>query len=107
MSERNNEVGEIFVGIALLLGLHIAVLMLGGIFVGILSSIGGAFSNVTIGLLYAAFGIGLVQLLYVIPTVVILVRERRWGVMKGVIICAVITALLNGGCWLVLFASFR
>ncbi len=45
---------------------------------------------------------GLTQLIYVIPLVLWLKKRERWGLMKGVIIGAVITALLNGGCWLFL-----
>lgn len=42
------------------------------------------------------------QLFYVIPLILLFKKQERWGVMKGVIICAVLTVLLNGGCWLVL-----
>ena len=31
-----------------------------------------------------------------------LVRRKAWGLMKGVIIGAIFTALLNGGCWVLL-----
>ncbi|AFZ15304.1 hypothetical protein Cri9333_4523 [Crinalium epipsammum PCC 9333] len=48
------------------------------------------------------FGSCLYQLLYVIPAIIWLKREQRWGLMKGIIIGAVITALLNGGCFLML-----
>ncbi|MGE5655678.1 MAG: hypothetical protein ACM37W_03615 [Actinomycetota bacterium] len=44
--------------------------------------------------------IGLWQLFYVLPLIVLFKKQERWGVMKGVIICAVLTVLLNGGCWL-------
>ncbi|MBD0345125.1 MAG: hypothetical protein ICV63_09955 [Coleofasciculus sp. Co-bin14] len=40
------------------------------------------------------------QFIYVIPVVLWLKRQQRWGLMKGIIIGAVLTALLNGGCWL-------
>ncbi len=43
---------------------------------------------------------GLTQFIYVLPIVFVLMRRRRWGFMKGVIIGAVITALVNGGCFL-------
>jgi Na+/proline symporter len=55
-----------------------------------------------------AQAIGLTQLLYVIPLVLYLKRQRRWGWMKGVIIGACLTALVNGGCWLaILRPGFR
>ncbi len=56
-----------------------------------------AFTFLVIGL----FGIGISQLIYVIPVVFWARSQEKWGLMKGVIIGAVITALLNGGCWIV------
>lgn len=53
-------------------------------------------------LIYASFGIGLTQLIYVIPLCVWLRRRRHFGRMKGVIIGAVLTMLLSGGCFLML-----
>ncbi len=50
--------------------------------------------------LYGSMGISITQLLYVIPVLIWLERRQKWGLMKGVIIGAVLTALLNGGCWL-------
>lgn len=44
--------------------------------------------------------IGLLQLLYVIPMIYSRKRKRKWGQIKGIIIGAVITFLLNGGCWI-------
>ena len=49
---------------------------------------------------YALFGIGLSQLLYAIPLVMHFRRRRRFNTVKGVVIGAVITVLLNGGCFL-------
>jgi hypothetical protein len=59
-------------------------------------------SQVTIAALYSVGGIGLLQLLYVVPRSLVLRRQQRWSRMKGVIIGAVIVALLNGGCWVLL-----
>ncbi|WP_414623601.1 hypothetical protein [Calothrix sp. CCY 0018] len=42
------------------------------------------------------------QLLYVIPICILLKRKRKHLIMKGVIIGAVITALVNGGCYLLM-----
>lgn len=50
----------------------------------------------------AMFGIGLVQLFYAIPLGLKFKRQRRFNAMKGVIIGAVITVLLNGGCFVLL-----
>jgi hypothetical protein len=51
--------------------------------------------------LWVAVGIGLVQLIYVIPAIVLLRRRRQFALRKGVIIGAVLTALFNGGCFLI------
>jgi len=48
------------------------------------------------------FGVGLSQLIYVIPLCIWLHRRRLQATMKGVIAGAVITFLLNGGCFLML-----
>jgi hypothetical protein len=45
------------------------------------------------------------QLLYVIPLILWLKRQGKIGMMQGVLGMAVVTALLNGGCSLVLFGS--
>jgi len=56
--------------------------------------------------LFFLFHIGIAQLIYIIPVAFLIARQREWEKMKGLILGAVITALLNGGCWL-LFASIR
>ena len=47
-------------------------------------------------------GISITQLIYVIPTLILLRRRQQNALEKGVVIGAVITALLNGGCYLIL-----
>jgi hypothetical protein len=44
--------------------------------------------------------IGLVQLLYVVPIAIRRRNQQQYEFVKGMIIASVITALLNGGCWL-------
>lgn len=56
-------------------------------------------------MLYAFFGIGITQLLYVIPLSLWLRHVGRFDTMKGVVIGAVITLLLNGSCFLWLAGS--
>ncbi len=51
--------------------------------------------------------IGIVQLLYVIPLAIHLKRQQKVETMKGVIIGAVITLFLNGGCWLWMLGYFN
>jgi Na+/proline symporter len=100
MSRRNREILDILLGIVILIGMHIVAIFLGAI----LAMISGYLQlyNLSLILVISLFGIGLAQLIYVIPAIIILNRRRKWGWMKGVIIGAVITALLNGGCWLLL-----
>lgn len=102
--QRRNEFRDILSGVFLLLGLHIAVIAILAVITYLLNS----FTNILIQILfYAVFGIGLFQLLYMIPVVIWLNRKQEWGLMKGVIIGAVLTALLNGGCFLWLFSLSR
>ncbi|MEA5597169.1 hypothetical protein [Rivularia sp. UHCC 0363] len=100
MSEEN-EFWGVTQGILLLIGMH----ALAGLFIYllglILQQIYGGYT------LLGVWGIGfggfsLCQLLYVIPVCIRLKRQRKNLMMKGVIIGAVITALINGGCFLLL-----
>lgn len=47
------------------------------------------------------FGIGLGQWLYVIPVCIYLAIKRRFTWLQGVIVGAILTVLLNGGCWVI------
>lgn len=106
MSQRN-EIAQIITGVLLLVVGHIfAITVLSTL--TYLVYILGALTILPIDILlaYAGFWIGISQLLYVIPLVIRLKQLQKWGMMKGVIIGAVITALLNGGCWLLVANSF-
>ena len=70
--------------------LIILLLLLGSLFP---SSSGAIFT-------YGFGGLGLLQLLYVVPRSLYLRRRQRWARLKGVIGAAVIVALLSGGCWI-------
>lgn len=95
-----NEFLGIFSGIFILIAMH--TIAIAGIYIlGIILFSGTADYSVLFFWIYAAFGFGLIQLLYVIPLVLKLKRERRWAMMKGVIIGAVITALVNFVCLLI------
>jgi len=54
------------------------------------------FAVVTFGI--SLIAIGLSQLVYVIPAIIISRRKGRPGIVKGLIIGAAITLLLNGTC---------
>jgi hypothetical protein len=96
-----NEVLEIIIGMLLLFGMHIVA----GIIIFVLGLIiGQIFGNYTfLGVWFVGgYGFFLLQLLYVIPVILKLKRQGKVARMKGVIIGAVITALLNGACFLLL-----
>ncbi|MFE1745667.1 hypothetical protein [Coleofasciculus sp. H7-2] len=93
-------------GIFLLLGIHILVFAVLGFLSSIIANLFAIYTVVQI-LAISIFYIGLSQFLYVIPIIFWLIRQQRWGLMKGVIIGAVLTALLNGGCWLLITSASR
>ena len=103
-----NEKKGIVSGIFFLIGLHIAAVILGIIVLLIHFSLVGQDNYLTL-LLFGSFfaGLGIVQLIYVIPAIFILRRRRNFTLVKGVIIGAVVTALLNGGCWLFVYSGVR
>jgi hypothetical protein len=102
MSPRN-EIKGIVSGIFLLMGLHLAALILASILVRIFISIGGISDYIAIFLGLGLAGIGIAQLIYVVPAIIVLRRRREFALVKGLIIGAIITALLNGGCWLLMY----
>lgn len=94
-----NEPFEIVKGVLFLLGWHlpagIAIVALGP---GIGSVLGGdAGSRVW---LIGFMGFWFWQLIYVLPLTILLKQQGRTGMMKGVIIGAILTALVNGACYL-------
>jgi hypothetical protein len=64
-----------------------------------------AFASKFSDLGFAAVTFGLTQLLYVMPRGIYLYRQKNWPRFKGVVIGAVIAALLNGGCWLLVYEA--
>ncbi|MBW4420849.1 MAG: hypothetical protein KME13_16700 [Myxacorys californica WJT36-NPBG1] len=54
-------------------------------------------------LVYLSYGIGFSQALHISPLIVWLTARRRFEFVKGVIIGALITALLCGGCFALVF----
>jgi Na+/proline symporter len=69
----------------------------------LVAAFGGGYAIFAIWI-YGFMGFFLVQLLYVIPLILWLKRRGRIGMMQGVIGMAVVTALLNGACFLASFA---
>jgi hypothetical protein len=107
MSQRN-ETTQIIYGVLFLFGLHILVITVFSLLGYVLNMLGGAAISLLNPLwAVALFGIGISQLIYVVPMIIWLKQRQEWGLMKGVIIGAVLTALLNGGCWLLLINQIR
>jgi hypothetical protein len=81
-------------GIFLVLALHLGFLLL----ILLLQSV---FNSRAIGLIFLMFfyWIGIAQFVYLIPVVFIFWRRRRFEVVKGIAIGAVITMLINGACF--------
>ena len=58
-------------------------------------------------LIYVLFGIGLSQLLYVIPVVLLLKRRQQFALVKGMVIGAAIVFFVSGGCFVLFFWPLR
>ncbi|MEO0828248.1 MAG: hypothetical protein AAFY67_21835 [Cyanobacteria bacterium J06642_9] len=99
MTERNEPLG-IVLGILLTLGLH---LVMAGLILAIAvlaEEFATGYYTSLVVLLIGAAGFFFWQLLYVIPLVIWLQRRRHPGMVKGIVIAACLTALLNGLCFL-------
>lgn len=89
LGPRGNETQEVLKGVGLLLLLHLIQVPL-------------FFLNpVSFAL------IGLSQLIYLIPALIIIRQRGRTAMFKGLIIGGAITFLLNAACFGLLMASFR
>lgn len=93
-----NELLQIFGGFMLLMGLHSIAGMLIFLLGFTLGMAGGGYAFLGIWVV-GAMGFLFWQLLYVIPLVLRFRRRRKFGLMKGVIIGATLTALVNGACF--------
>jgi len=92
-------------GICLVLPMHILAMIVLGIIAYFVDHLGTGYS-LDQYIFYAIFHIGITQLVYIIPVVILLWLYGKTETMKGVIVGAVITALLNGGCWLLVNTTF-
>ncbi len=81
--------------IAILRGL-IGILILNLVFLAI--CILGVPLSVLFSYLWSSIGFS--QFLYIIPIIIFLRYEERWGIIKGVILGAGITSLVNAGYYL-------
>ncbi len=91
-------IAEIIIGAISTIALNVGVAF-ACIVVGTLSS---SIYAPLFSIVFVAAAIGLAQLVYILPICIYLKRKRKWNWIKGIIIGACITALLNGGCWLLI-----
>jgi Na+/proline symporter len=88
---------DVWVGLALTVGLHLALVV-----AAVVIAVGGGDSGLIVAAAAVLF-IGVSQLLYIVPAVVIARRRGRPGLAKGLIIGAALTFLLNSACWFVVY----
>jgi formate-dependent nitrite reductase membrane component NrfD len=92
-----------FIGLYFLLPI-IQALRLLGVSAPLISTLS---NSVTTVFIYWFFGIGISQLFYVIPLTNWFVRQRRMGMVKGIVIAALLTILVNGSCYYIVWFSGR
>jgi hypothetical protein len=85
---------EVFIGIALTFGLHLAAVA-----VLVVIAVIGNNEETLFAALFFLLLIGVSQLIYMIPAILITYRRGRRQVAKGLILGAAITFLLCGACW--------
>ena len=97
---------DVGLGFLMAIGLHIVVLGALWFLVGPLSGWSSALlANVWF---VALLGIGIAQLVYLLPAILMARRRGRPGIAKGIIVAASLTALLNATCWGLLWrGNFR
>jgi len=90
---QQNKTTEILTAMGWLLLCHIGLVAIASLFAWL------QILSLYLPLMYAVFGIGITQLFYAIPLYLRYKRQRRFSAMKGVVIGAILTVLLNGSCF--------
>ena len=85
----SNEKGSVGLGLAFCWGLNIVQVMAAWVLIFVVMPVG----------LVLLGGIGLAQLAYIVPLCLRYKAKGKTDFVKGMIIAASITALLNVGCW--------
>jgi hypothetical protein len=100
---QRNEFFRVFIGFISVFVLHMIGVFLIYIIGAIVQYLGLEAINPILSQigLFAVLGIGITQLIYLVPYCFFLNHKNRDAEIKGVIIGAIITFLLNGGCWLI------
>ncbi len=96
--QANLDPGSIWSGILTVAAWHAGA-------IGLVFLLGGVAGESALGLV-ALCGIGLIQLLYVVPLVVSAYRRGRTRTKNGILIAAGITLLLNATCFGLVMSSF-
>jgi Na+/proline symporter len=96
---RQGEAFQLVSGFMEVLIINFVLIIVLVILLGLLSSIFPSIPGLVNIPVYGFGGLGVLQLLYVVPRSLFLRRRQRWARLKGVIAGAVIVALINGGCW--------
>ena len=87
------------VGLGFLLGVALHIVVLGTLWF-LLVPLHGLGSDLLASIGFVAlFGIGITQLVYQVPAILMARRRGRPGIARGIIIAASLTALLNASCW--------
>lgn len=97
MMGQHRKYRDIWSGIAVLIAMHFIGLIAFFLFGMLLRLTGYEWGDIY-AIIYGFCSLFLWQLLYVIPWLIYLKRKRFFAAAKGVIIGAVITALLSGFC---------
>ncbi|SRR5579871_6662227 len=92
----NEDEGSILWGLLMCWGLNILTILIGLLPLGTGLNDNSSSLSVTIVLIG---GIGLIQLVYVVPLYLSFKKQGKTETGKGLIIAASITALLNATCW--------
>ncbi len=101
---RRSEIPDIMGGMVILLGCHLAYVMLARLTMFLAASALGVNSSqaVLAALGISILAIGLTQALYAVPICLYFNRQRQQAIVKGVLLGAVLTLLLNGSCFVLL-----
>jgi hypothetical protein len=100
-SHQNGGQNGILEGIGLLFLAHVFAIVAGFLvfsFANALSGISAFFQQIVLLLLLAFLFLGISQLLYVIPILIRLQLQGQYGRLKGVLIGALLTAIIDAGC---------
>jgi hypothetical protein len=90
MSQENNSFSDFILGIVIVFFLHIVVLIA---LLPLAAINRGEFAGMHF--LY----IGATQFIYLIPLTIYLIIKRKYSLIQGLIVGAILTILLNSACW--------